>query len=66
MTWLITMVLMVPTTVYVHLRMPGLRRLMEGITILPIVIPPVVLIIGVLQVMPLALRATVWLLPLST
>ena len=61
-TWLVTMVLMIPTTVYVHLRLPGLRRLLESITILPIVIPPVVLIVGVLQVMPLALRSTVWLL----
>ena len=61
-TWIITMVLMVPTTVYVHLRMPRMRRLLESITILPIVIPPVVLIVGVLQVMPLALRSTVWLL----
>ncbi|TVZ05186.1 ABC transporter permease subunit [Trebonia kvetii] len=64
-TWLVTMVLMIPTTVYIHLRLPGLRRLLEGITILPIVIPPVVLIIGVLQVMPLGLRATVWMLPLE-
>jgi putative spermidine/putrescine transport system permease protein len=64
-TWLITMVLMVPTTVYIHLRLPELRRLLDGITILPIVIPPVVLIIGVLQVMPLALRSTVWMLPLE-
>jgi putative spermidine/putrescine transport system permease protein len=64
-TWLITMVLMIPTTVYVHLRMPGVRRLLESITILPIVIPPVVLIIGVLQVMPLALRASVWMLGLE-
>ena len=47
---------MIPTTVYVHLRLPRLRRLLDSITILPIVIPPVVLIIGVLQVMPLALR----------
>jgi putative spermidine/putrescine transport system permease protein len=61
-TWIITMALMIPTTVYVHLRMPTVRRLLEGITILPIVIPPVVLIIGVLQVMPLALRSTPWLL----
>jgi putative spermidine/putrescine transport system permease protein len=61
-TWLVTMVLMIPTTVYVHLRLPGVRRLLESITILPIVIPPVVLIVGVLQVMPLALRSTVWLL----
>jgi putative spermidine/putrescine transport system permease protein len=65
MTWLITMVLMVPTTIYVHLRLPRLRRVMEGITILPIVIPPVVLIIGVLQIAPLALKATQWLLGLE-
>jgi putative spermidine/putrescine transport system permease protein len=64
-TWIVSMLLMIPTTVYVHLRMPGLRRLLEGVTILPIVIPPVVLIIGVLQVMPLALRASVWLLALE-
>jgi putative spermidine/putrescine transport system permease protein len=64
-TWAITMLLMVPTTVYVHLRLPGLRRLLETITILPIVIPPVVLIVGVLQVMPLALRSSVWLLAIE-
>jgi putative spermidine/putrescine transport system permease protein len=64
-TWAITMLLMIPTTVYIHLRLPQLRRLLEGITILPIVIPPVVLIIGVLQVMPLALRSSVWLLGLE-
>ncbi len=64
-TWAITMLLMIPTTVYIHIRLPGLRRLLEGITILPIVIPPVVLIIGVLQVMPLALRSSVWMLALE-
>jgi putative spermidine/putrescine transport system permease protein len=64
-TWAITMLLMIPTTVYVHLRLPQLRRLLETITILPIVIPPVVLIIGVLQVMPLALRSSVWLLAIE-
>lgn len=57
-TTVITLVLMVPTTVYVHLRLPGLRRLMEAITILPIVIPPVVLIVGVLQVAPASLKGT--------
>ena len=35
-----------------HLRLPRLRRLLEAITLLPIVIPPVVLIVGVLQVAP--------------
>jgi len=48
----LTLVLMVPTTVYVHLRLPRIRRVMEAITILPIVIPPIVLIIGVLKVAP--------------
>jgi putative spermidine/putrescine transport system permease protein len=48
----LTLVLMVPTTVYVHLRLPRIRRVMEAVTILPIVIPPIVLIIGVLKVAP--------------
>ncbi len=38
-----TLALMVPTTIYVHLRLPRIRPLLESITILPIVIPPVVL-----------------------
>ena len=62
MTWAITMALMVPTTIYVHLRLPAMRRFLESITILPIVIPPIVLNVGVLQVAPLALKATMWLL----
>jgi putative spermidine/putrescine transport system permease protein len=65
MTTLITLGLMVPTTVYVHLRFPGLRRLFDGITIIPIVIPPVVLIVGVLQVSPTFLKGTPYLLGLE-
>jgi putative spermidine/putrescine transport system permease protein len=64
-TTVITIVLMLPTTVYVHLRLPGIRRLMESITILPIVIPPVVLIVGVLQIAPGALKGTPYLLGLE-
>jgi putative spermidine/putrescine transport system permease protein len=64
-TTLITIGLMLPTTVYVHLRLPKLRRLMEGITILPIVIPPVVLIVGVLAIAPGFLKGTSWLLALA-
>ncbi len=64
-TTVITVVLMLPTTVYVRLRLPGLRRLMEGITILPIVIPPVVLIVGVLQIAPGPLKGTPYLLALE-
>jgi putative spermidine/putrescine transport system permease protein len=62
MTWAITMALMVPTTIYVHLRLPAMRRFLESITILPIVIPPIVLTVGVLQVFPIQLKATMWLL----
>jgi putative spermidine/putrescine transport system permease protein len=65
MTTLITLAIMVPTAIYVHLRLPRLRRLLEGITILPIVIPPIVLILGVLQVAPLWLKASQWLLGLE-
>ena len=34
-TTVITLVLIVPTAIYVHLRLPRVRRLFEGITILP-------------------------------
>ena len=63
-TTILTLVLMVPTTIYVHLRLPQVRRSMEGITILPIVMPPIVLIIGVLKVSPSALLSTPYLLAL--
>jgi putative spermidine/putrescine transport system permease protein len=64
-TTVITIVLMLPTAVYVHLRLPRLRRLLEGITILPIVIPPVVLIVGVLQIAPGFVKSTPYLLALE-
>ena len=64
-TTAITLALMVPTTVYVHLRLPKLRRVLDTVTILPIVIPPVVLIIGVLQVAPSALKESPYLLSLE-
>jgi putative spermidine/putrescine transport system permease protein len=63
-TTILTLVLMVPTTIYVHLRLPQVRRTMEGITILPIVIPPIVLIIGVLKIAPSSLLSTPYLLAL--
>ncbi|MFY9887855.1 MAG: ABC transporter permease [Streptosporangiaceae bacterium] len=63
-TTVISLLLMVPTVVYVHLRLPRIRRLMEAITILPIVIPPIVLIVGVLKVAPGFLLSTPYLLAL--
>jgi putative spermidine/putrescine transport system permease protein len=65
LTTVITLALMLPTAVYVHLKLPGLRRLLEGFTILPIVIPPVVLIVGVLEVAPGFLKSTPYLLALE-
>jgi putative spermidine/putrescine transport system permease protein len=63
-TMAIVLILMVPTVIYVHLRMPRFRRVMEVITILPIVIPPIVLIVGVDGVTPLWLKSSQWLLAL--
>jgi putative spermidine/putrescine transport system permease protein len=63
-TTVLTMVLMIPTTIFVHVRMPKVRPLLESITILPIVIPPVVLILGVLDVSPANLKGTPYLLSL--
>ncbi|HVW81348.1 MAG TPA: hypothetical protein VHB69_10480 [Mycobacteriales bacterium] len=64
-TTLISLALMVPTAVLVHLRFPNLRRFFDGLTLLPIVIPPVVLIVGVLQVAPQKLKGTPYLLALE-
>jgi putative spermidine/putrescine transport system permease protein len=44
----ITLGLLVPTMTLVHLRFPWLRRVVETITVLPLVIPPIVLVVGVL------------------
>ena len=54
--------LLVPTVIYVHLRLPRLRRLLEFVTILPIVIPPIILILGVLGSAPLWARSSPYLL----
>jgi putative spermidine/putrescine transport system permease protein len=45
-TIVVTLALMVPTVVYVRLRLPRLALLLEGVTVLPIVIPPVVMAAG--------------------
>ena len=42
----VVLLLMVPTVVFVRLRMPKLTILLDTVTILPIVIPPVVLAAG--------------------
>jgi putative spermidine/putrescine transport system permease protein len=61
-TTVLELVLMVPTTIFIHLRAPHLKRVMDFVTSLPIVIPPVVLILGVLDVAPTKLKSTPLLL----
>lgn len=46
LTIAIMLVLLVPTMVWVRLRLPGLRKTMEFISLLPLTIPAVVLVVG--------------------
>lgn len=61
-TLAVSAILVVPTVIYVHLRLPRLRRLLEFVTILPIVIPPIILILGVLGSAPLWAKSSPYLL----
>jgi putative spermidine/putrescine transport system permease protein len=47
---LLTLVLLVPTVVWVRLRLPGLRRLVEFVCLLPLTIPAIVLVVGLAPV----------------
>ena len=58
----VSTILMVPTSIYVHLRMPRFRRVMDVVSVLPIVIPPIVLNIGVLGDFPLWAKSSPYLL----
>lgn len=46
-TAVLVLILVVPTAVWVRLRLPGLAGALESATILPIVIPPVVMAAGI-------------------
>jgi putative spermidine/putrescine transport system permease protein len=50
LTALLMLVLLVPTAVWVRLRLPGLRRLIEFICLLPLTIPAIVLVVGLAPV----------------
>ena len=60
-TVIIGLLLMVPTIYWVHLRLPQLRPLMDVISILPFVVPPVALVVGLAG----AFNAMPWLLASS-
>jgi putative spermidine/putrescine transport system permease protein len=61
-TMVVSTLLMVPTAIYVHVRLPQLRRVLDVVTVLPIVIPPIVLIVGVLGAYPLWAKSSPYLL----
>lgn len=45
---IVTLVLMLPTAMWVHLRIPKARGLVETLTVLPYVVPPIALVVGVI------------------
>jgi putative spermidine/putrescine transport system permease protein len=48
-TVIVSIAIMVPTAFWVRLRVPRLRRIVEFITLLPFVIPPVLLVFGLIR-----------------
>jgi putative spermidine/putrescine transport system permease protein len=46
----VSLLLFIPTVYWVHLRLPRLRPLVQFISTLPFVVPPIVLIVGILYV----------------
>jgi putative spermidine/putrescine transport system permease protein len=50
LTVLIMLVLLVPTMTWVRLRLPGLRRTIEFVCLLPLTIPAIVLVVGLAPV----------------
>jgi putative spermidine/putrescine transport system permease protein len=49
LTIIISLLLVVPTTYWVHLRLPRLRPFVEFVTLMPFVVPAVVLVFGLIR-----------------
>jgi putative spermidine/putrescine transport system permease protein len=58
----ISLVLLVPTAYWVHLKLPRLRPYVEFLTILPFVVPPIILVVGLLQFYNGTIHAPLWFL----
>ena len=61
LTIAVSLLIIVPTAYWVRLRLPRLRPIVEFVTLLPFVIPPVILVFGLIQIYsqrPLVLTAT--------
>lgn len=65
-TVVLTTLVMVPTMLLAHLRHPGARRWVEAACLLPLVIPPVALVVGVRDVITLSASDALAGTPLPT
>ncbi len=45
-----SLIIIVPTAYWIRLRVPGARRIVEFITLLPFVIPAIILVFGLIQI----------------
>ena len=46
----VTLLLLVPTIIFVHLRLPRIRPVLEAVSLLPLGVPAVVIVVGILGV----------------
>jgi putative spermidine/putrescine transport system permease protein len=61
-TIVISLTLLVPTAYWAHLKLPKVRTYIEFVTILPFVVPPIILVVGLLQFFNADLHAPYWYL----
>jgi putative spermidine/putrescine transport system permease protein len=62
-TIIVTLLIIVPTAYWVHLRLPRLRPVVEFVTLMPFVVPAVVLVFGLIRIYsrpPLAFTYYTW------
>ena len=66
----LTLALLLPTALWVHLRAPSARGLVEVLTVLPYVVPPIALVVGVTgafrDLAPWFIRSDLCLIPFYT
>jgi len=60
LTVVIAIGIMVPTVTWLHIRAQRAKRIVEFITLLPLIIPPVVIALGFLGSMPLGYGFNYW------
>ena len=58
----ISLILLVPTAYWVHLKLPRVRPYIEFMTILPFVVPPIILVVGLLKFYNGTIHAPLWFL----